>query len=394
MSATARWRWAGWERLRTVGIGNLALAVLLSAAGVWLVVSAGNNGSLLAMLLVQVSVWTLVIVRSAPLLASLVLAVTTLATQLVVGPLITCGVILPVLASMAFQLAARSVWPRVAVLTALGIAAGGAVELVFDPALSGDPAGALTVVLVLAGGFAIAGLVVRSRRQLLDTLQQRTDELARQRDRTAELAVQADRALVSENLELAIASRIEIIATAVEQGRRTLGTGAIEESRAALREIEQQGRETLAQMRTVVGSLHDAPTHPAPGLADLTSLLERAGSDARLHVSGPSRALGPHLELATYRIVEQLVTTLGERPQDRVEVVIRFGPDTLHVRVTGPRRSLTSEERRAQVAATTSAAQARAQVLGGRVAVVAAADRHEIDVRLPIPVPLPVPVAG
>jgi signal transduction histidine kinase len=242
--------------------------------------------------------------------------------------------------------------------------------------------------LALAGGFAAAGLVVRSRRRLLEVLQQRTDELARQRDRTAELAVQADRARVSEDLELAIASRIEVIATAVEQGRQMLETGDTEQSRAALREIEQQGRETLAQMRTVVGSLHDAPTDPAPGLADLGDLLERAGSDARLTTSGAPRSLGPHLELAAYRIVEQLVTTLGERPDDRVEVVVQFAPDTLHVRVTGPRRRRTNEERRASVAAATSAAQARAQVLGGRVAVVAAGDRHEVDVSLPIPVPM------
>lgn len=387
MSDARRRARMGWEVLRHVGVGYLVLAVLLSIIAGLLVAMPGNDGGVLAVILVQLSVWTLVLVRPAPAIAAWLFAVAVLATQLLAGPLVTCGVVLPVLAAMSFNLAARPGRLTVVVAAALGIAAVGAAELVLDPALA-DTVGALVVILALAGGFAAAGLVVRSRRRLLEVLQQRTGELARQRDRTAELAVQADRARVSEDLELAIASRIEVIARAVEQGRQTLETGATEQSRAALREIEQQGRETLAQMRTVVGSLHDAPTDPAPGLADLGGLLERAGSDARLHTSGAPRALGPHLELAAYRIVEQLVTTLGERPDDRVEVVVRFAPDTLHVRVTGPRRRRTNEERRASVAAATSAAQARAQVLGGRVAVVAADDRHEVDVSLPIPVPM------
>ena len=62
-------------------------------------------------------------------------------------------------------------------------------------------------------------------------------------------------------------------------------------AQAALIDVENSGRETLARMRDVVGNLRDAPTEPPPGLDQLSDLLRRATcSDARLTIHGTGPA--------------------------------------------------------------------------------------------------------
>ena len=104
--------------------------------------------------------------------------------------------------------------------------------------------------------------------------------------------------------------------------------------------IEHEGRQTLTQMREIVGSLReDAPTEPQPGLADLDRLLERATTaDVRLRVDGDRRALPAGLELSGYRIVEHLLATLQDAPEVRANVTLRVADDVLEITVAGPAR--------------------------------------------------------
>ena len=69
-------------------------------------------------------------------------------------------------------------------------------------------------------------------------------------------------------------------------------------------------------MREVVGSLRDdAPTGPQPVLAQLDRLLgESDAVDVRLQVTGIPGSSRPGLELAGYRIVEHLLSTLEKNP--------------------------------------------------------------------------------
>ncbi len=171
-------------------------------------------------------------------------------------------------------------------------------------------------------------------------------------------------------------------------------------AQAALIDVENSGRETLARMRDVVGHLRDAPTEPPPGLDQLPDLLRRTTcSDARLTIAGPARPLTTNVELSAYRIVEQLLTTLRDQPKVRVEVHLRFTDDALEIRVSGPtarsvsRRSTSdssdshgSESRMTvtDMGSTLHAVRVRAEMHGGSVTSRNPGGRLETEVRLPL----------
>jgi signal transduction histidine kinase len=325
-----------------------------------LVVDPTNYGGPRAAVLVSLAVATLLAFRRAPAAAAMAAAVLTLATQLLTGPLVTCGVMVPVICAMTFQLAAHSSG-RELVLGALGVLATGTVEIMLDPVLGATAAVFLAGVLA---GFAFAGFLLRSRAVALEALRRRTVELSRQRERTAELAVAADRARIGTDLETAIGSRIRTISEAADIGRATVLDGRPEATLAALERVELEGRETLATMREVVGTMRDAPTTPLPGLRDLDALLRKATeADARLTVEGESRVLGPHVELCAYRIVEQLLVTLSDLPRAQVDVVVRFDVGTLRITMGGPPAEMGTPESAAVVAAALDAARSRAAVV-------------------------------
>lgn len=371
--------------LHQIGIGNLLATAVLAAASFWLVASQPTSGGW-AYPLVVLAVLPLLAMRQHPVAAPVAVAVMVLIAQLTVGPIVTCGVVLPVIFVMTFQLGSRPLSRLQLTVGGLGVLATALIELLLDPVL-----GTLDAAIFLFGlatAFFIGGLLVRSRVRMTEALRRRTIELAEQRDRTAALAVEADRERVGVDLELAIRSRVAGIAAAAAYARGQVGAphGA-DLMRTALAEIEEQGRRTLTDMRAVVGTLRDAPTDPPPGIDDLAALLRRAtGADARLRFDGDIRPLSPHVELSTYRIVEQLLTTLADDPHARVGVGVHFAPEALRIEVSGPARLEETPDATAHVSAALTAARTRAQVVGGRLESAIASGRRQVEVVLPVPV--------
>jgi signal transduction histidine kinase len=218
---------------------------------------------------------------------------------------------------------------------------------------------------------------VHQRSAAAAALRARNAELRAQRERTAELAVAADRERVAGDLHDFVRERISVMAEAASAGRELM-TSDPAAATDALAQVGTSGRETLAQMREVVGNLRaERLTGPQPVLADLGSLLERATTaDARLQVSGSPRALPAGLELSAYRIVEHLVEALEDAPDARVDVHLRFGDDALELDVSGPAGK--------QQGTAFATARERVVLLGGTLHIEAAADRCTALVRLPL----------
>jgi len=372
--------------LRRIGIGNLLATVVFTGAAVWLVTQQPSRGGGWAYALVVLAVLPLLAMRRHPVAAPVVVAAATLIAQLTVGPMITCGVVLPVVFVMTFQLGSRLLTTIQLTVGGLGVIATTLIELLLDPALG--TVDAAIFIFGLATAFFIGGLLIRSRVRMTDTLRRRTMELADQRDRTAALAVEADRERVGADLEVAIRSRVAGIAAAAGLARAHVGDphGA-GLTRTALTEIEEQGRQTLTDMRAVVGTLRDAPTDPPPGIDDLTALLRRAtGADARLQLMGDVRSLSPHIELSAYRIVEQLLATITDDPRARVAIGLRFAPEALRIEVAGPPRDEETPDVAAHVSAALTAARTRAEVVGGRLEAAFDLGRRRVEVMLPVPI--------
>ncbi|MFT4167299.1 MAG: histidine kinase [Microlunatus sp.] len=383
MSIRVAIRTPGW--LRAVGIGNLVATAVLLPAAVMLVGEQPTRGGSWAHPLVFLAILPLLAIRRHPAAATLAVAFTTLLAQLVVGPLVTCGVVLPTILIMTFQLGSRLISTAQLAIGGIGVVATLLTELLLDPVLGGvDTA---VFVFGLATAFFIGGLVIRSQVRLVGVLRRRTIELAEQRDRTAAMAVAADRERIGADLEATVRTRLAAITSAAAGARARVDDPAAEEAtRAALAEIEEQGRQTLTAMRTVVCTLRDAPTEPLPGIEDLTTLLRRAtGADARLQLHGQPRPLAPNVELSAYRIVEQLLGTLADDSLSRVAVRLWFEPDTLRIEVVGPPAASGTPDALARGAAALTAARTRAEVIGGRLESNFSPDQHRVRVLLPVP---------
>jgi hypothetical protein len=295
------------------------------------------------------------------LAAAAVLAAGALLNGLIFGPIVRCGAALPALFLVAYAVGARREGPRSAAGLLL-CAAAVVAEGLYDPRIEGQ---GLVFVLPLLAAFYAAGCLVRAKTKTAAALRQQSAELRRQREQTARLAVLADRARVSADLEDSLHARIGGIAAAAAAGLGALNAADADGSgaRQALASIEHDGRDVLGHLREVLGELRErAPSEPAPTLARLTTLLDRATTaDARLTVDGSPRTLPAGLELSGYRIVEHLLLALEDAPGAVVRVRLHFGPGALELHVCGPPSPA------ADAQAALAAARERARLHGGTV---------------------------
>jgi signal transduction histidine kinase len=296
--------------------------------------------------------------------------------------MVRCGAALPALLLTAFALG-RWRRPRPGAATVIGLAAlfGSAVlQAMFDPNLEPSFVILFTPVLV---AFYVAGRVVRSRGSLVDRLESQTVELAEQRERTEQLAIDAERARIAAGLDDYLTGQIAQIASSAEAGRRALdGDGARPDAvQQAFAAIETRGRQTLAHMREVVGTLlsTSGPNEPQPTLAQLDDLIARDGRHVQVRIEGDRRRLSSGVEVAAYRIVERILEACAPPPAAPLDVLVRYGADALVLVAEG------SDVGLADGPLALATIRARAASHGGSVVVEEAPDRWRLVVRLPVP---------
>jgi hypothetical protein len=360
-----------------LGATDVVVAVLLSAyavALVNLVASAHPHGGVASSAGVLAMTAPVAWRRRWPLGAAAVLAVGAAGNVLLFGSIVRCGAALPAVFLVGFSCGARC--DRVRSVAGLGLCAVNvSIQCATDPRLG---VAQMTLMLPVLAGFYGTGLVARSRSRAASQLQQRSAELRQQRARTAQLAVQADRARMFEGLETTLQAQIGQLASTA-----AAGLGAHDDPAqvgAALESIEHGGRDALRQLRDVLGTLHqDAPSQPQPTLAQLPELLARATTaDARLTTEGTPRVLPAGLELSGYRIIEHLLAALADAPGAAVEVCLRFTPEALEMRVSGPPAPGTDP------APALAAASERAGLHGGTVTGRSAGGLRYATARLPL----------
>jgi signal transduction histidine kinase len=151
----------------------------------------------------------------------------------------------------------------------------------------------------------------------------------------ARRATASERARIARELHDVIAHNVSVIVV-----QAVAALGAAEDSHSpqhgpdgdvvsALNSIERSAREALAEMRRLVGILHDdegLALAPPPGLSSLGTLIENlraAGLAVEFATEGTPRELAAGVDLSAYRIVQEALTN----------VVKHAGPATASVRV-------------------------------------------------------------
>jgi signal transduction histidine kinase len=248
------------------------------------------------------------------------------------GHLIRCGAGLPLVFLLAFLCAVAYAQPqeRLATLVLSVVLAG--VVLIWDTAAGPS---ILPVVAVIQAGLYGIGRVVAQRARMAVELRQRNEDLRALRDERAALEVTDDRAQLSARLETLLDQRLGQLEALAEEGKATADPAAVQ---ALLVSLEDDGRQTLGDMREIVGQLRggDVALAPAPSVAHLDALLARhVHGGSRLQVSGDPRVLPASVELSAYRIVEHLVTAMADKPSAPVRVAMTFTDDALEILVAG-----------------------------------------------------------
>jgi signal transduction histidine kinase len=222
-----------------------------------------------------------------------------------------CGIAIPIGLLIVLAAAARGERRQALIALAL-VLAGMVVLLLTDPLLD---AGALFILPLTAGVWWI-GRLTRRRARVAAELAERSEQLTRTREETARLAVELDRSAIASELDDAARQPLRAIVALAEQ----------RPGPEAFASIERQGRDSLDDLRGMLGKLRgsELSTAPQPTLADLPALV------SGVEVSGERRPLPPGSELAAYRMVEHALEAV-----EGARVALRYLPDAIELEIRG-----------------------------------------------------------
>ncbi|MEU8244536.1 histidine kinase [Actinoplanes missouriensis] len=169
--------------------------------------------------------------------------------------------------------------------------------------------------------------------------------LERERESAARAAVDAERARIARELHDIVSHNVSVMIVQTAAAREVLRTMP-DEALTALAAVEKAGRDTMSELRTLLGLLNpDAggdDLTPQPTLDALGPLVDRiafAGMPVEVRISGEARPLPSGISATAYRIVQEALTNaLRHGSGGKAEVTIRYAERALRVEVltTGP----------------------------------------------------------
>jgi signal transduction histidine kinase len=356
-------------------LANVSAAIVLSV-GIFVLVHVhldptDPHGSVPAGIAAVAMTLPVLWARRWPLAAAATVAAASLANWLLVGHYIRCGAALPAAFWIACVLGLRvrdRLWMVGLALLLIDVLA----QCFGDPQL--DPptilaAGPITI------GFWFAGRTIRTRADAVRRVAEKNAEIVATREKTVRLAVELERDRIATGLNAVIQERISGMGSAAAAAREHIAGPDAADRFAA---IAADGRQALADMREVVGSLRSAsPLGPQPDLSQLADLVRHNGG--RLRIEGTGRKLPASVEVSGYRIVELLLRAAAADTANPVDVELRFAAELLEIRVisglpgdlpeAGPELAVVRH---------------RVSVHGGSLVTAALADRLHWVARLPL----------
>ncbi|MFC5288690.1 histidine kinase [Actinokineospora guangxiensis] len=286
-------------------------AIVLLAVDIWFNVSVRSPTPPIGWSLVFIAVGTLPLAwrRVAPIGVFSVLAAAALAGTVLAVAISEAGLLVGLYSVAAWR-------PRwTAVRCAVGF---GAVKTPIEVAQETEPTW-IPVLLVLYATATVLGDQQRAHRELA----------AREHSTRERLVIAAERAAIAREMHDVVAHTVSVMILYSSVARRAL-TEDPARADTALVQVAESGRESLAELRRLLGALRTEPADlaPHPDLASLEELVARfaaAELPVRLRIRGNRRALPAGVELCAYRIVQEALTNAAKhaRPTE-VTVDLEF----------------------------------------------------------------------
>ena len=168
----------------------------------------------------------------------------------------------------------------------------------------------------------VGAAIVRNRQQLFADTELRAEMAERDRLAEADRAVANERTRIAREMHDVVAHGMSVISVQAAAAQEIVRTDP-EKAAEVLGRIETVGRQSLNEMRRMLGVLRDpngnpdgepsASLTPQPSLSDVPGAVERStdvGVPAELVVTGVVRDLPPGVELTGFRIVQEALTNV------------------------------------------------------------------------------------
>jgi signal transduction histidine kinase len=196
-----------------------------------------------------------------------------------------------------------------------------------------------------SGGFAILlpiglfGVAIRAARSRARASREQAEALERGQRAATRLAVAQERARIARELHDVVSHHVSVMTIQAGAAGKILDADP-ELARGALAAIESSGRETMAELRHLLGVLNPGETEdllrPQPGLAQLDALVgtvRRAGQPVSVRRAAVDLPRG--MDLTAYRVVQEALTNaLRHAPGACTEVAIAAEGTDLVIEVT------------------------------------------------------------
>ena len=184
----------------------------------------------------------------------------------------------------------------------------------------------------MVGASWAVGRALRSRRRLAGELRVTAKRLVAEEDVRERLAVADERTRITRELNAVVARSISQMVVQSDAARQLLHVDR-DRADAAMAALEDAGRDTLAEMRRILGVLRrmdDTPVLvPQPGVGQIPELIEHAcegGRRVTLRVQGDPGPLPASVDISIYRILDDALAT---ETGGSIEIVLTFGEDNI-----------------------------------------------------------------
>jgi signal transduction histidine kinase len=200
----------------------------------------------------------------------------------------------------------------------------------------------LLLSVMVAPGWA-AGRIAGERSRRAAAFRELAEQAAAEQEHSQSTAISDERARIGSELHDIIAHSVTSMVVQAGGARLALSSDP-DQARASILQVEQTGREALADLRRMLGMLRrdgdPQALMPQPGLAQLGKLLERmraAGLQCELLSEGEPLELTPGVDLVGYRIAETLLLSGARHRSRRAHVTIRYLEHEIELEIRGDR---------------------------------------------------------
>jgi signal transduction histidine kinase len=204
--------------------------------------------------------------------------------------------------------------------------------------------------LTVAAG--VLGVMIRQRRALLLSLQEKASRLEVERDQEGRLGAAAERARIAREMHDIVAHNLSVMIALADGATYTMSDEPERAAQATAR-VSATGREALVEMRRLLGVLREDssehPLAPQPSLDRLDELLARvnaAGIPVSMELDGDPRELADGVQLTVFRVAQEALTNTlkhADRPT-RAHLALSCRPGEVELEVTDTGNPATAGE--------------------------------------------------